>query len=48
MKHPLSCPSPDLIRGSDPHIPLREALCPPKRDRRVKPGDDEMEMGAVT
>ncbi len=28
------------MAGLDPAIPLRLALCVPKRDRRVKPGDD--------
>ena len=30
----------NFMAGLAPAIPLRKALCPPKRDRRVKPGDD--------
>ena len=28
------------MAGLVPAISLRDALCPPKRDRRDKPGDD--------
>jgi 2-oxoglutarate ferredoxin oxidoreductase subunit beta len=31
------------MRGLDPRIPLRRALCFPKRDGRDKPGHDELE-----
>src|SRR5579885_3745023 len=30
------------MAGLVPAIPIREALCPPKRDRRDKPGDDKL------
>jgi hypothetical protein len=30
-----------VMAGLDPAISIPWALCPPKRDRRVKPGDDE-------
>jgi iron(III) transport system substrate-binding protein len=30
-----------VIAGLDPAIPTTRAPCPPRRDRRVKPGDDE-------
>jgi hypothetical protein len=30
-----------VITGLVPVIPLRDALCPPKRDGRVKPGHDK-------
>ena len=30
-----------LIAGLDPAISLGDALCPPKRDGRDKPGHDE-------
>jgi hypothetical protein len=30
-----------VITGLDPVIPIRDPLCPPERDRRVRPGDDE-------
>ena len=30
-----------VMAGLDPAIPLRDALCPTKRDHRVKPGDDK-------
>jgi hypothetical protein len=30
-----------VMRGLDPHISIREALCHPKRDRRDKTGDDD-------
>jgi lysophospholipase len=31
-----------VITGLDPVIPQRQALCPPKRDGRVKPGHDRL------
>src|SRR5882757_2257131 len=34
-------------RGLVPAISLRDALCPPKRDRRDKPGDDDGEGSAT-
>src|SRR5579885_734785 len=33
------------MAGPVPAIPTRKAQCPPKRDRRVKPGDDRGEDG---
>jgi hypothetical protein len=29
-----------VVAGLVPATPIRKALCPPKRDRRDKPGDD--------
>jgi hypothetical protein len=34
--------------GLVPGISLREALCPPKRDGRDKPGHDEREFKRTT
>src|ERR1019366_5942525 len=33
-----------VITGLVPVIPLRDALCPPKRDGRDKPGHDKLEI----
>jgi hypothetical protein len=33
------------MAGLDPAIPLRDALCSPKRDHRDKPGDDKEKVG---
>ena len=41
-----SCASQLVMAGLVPAVPLREARCPPNRDRRDKPGDDE-EDGSI-
>ena len=35
------------MAGLVPAISFRDALCSPKRDRRIKPGDDKMNYAAL-